>query len=65
MFQPLSGAMEEKYLLVVVRTLTWDREVVPVEVLNPTAEEVLLHKVASPVEEAMELRIKWFRIPSY
>ena len=64
MLQPLSGAMEEKYQLV-VRTLTCGGEVVSVEVLNSTAEDVFLYKVASPVNEAMELETEWFKILSF
>ena len=59
MVEPLGGTMEEKDLLV-ARTLTCGGEVVPVEVLNPTAEDVFLYKdthvaVASPVREVTDV----------
>ena len=64
MVQPLSGAMEKKYLSE-VRTLTCGREVVPAEVLNPTAVDTFPYKVALPVDEAMGLETEWFKIPSF
>ena len=59
MVEPLYGAMGEKDLLV-ARTLTCGGDVVPVEALNPTAEEVFLYKdmhvaVASPVSEVTDV----------
>ena len=59
MVEPLGGTMEGKDLLV-ARTMTCGGEVVPVEVLNPTAEDVFLYKdthvgVASPVIEVTDV----------
>ena len=59
MVEPLGGTMEEKDLLV-ARTLTCGGEVVPVELLNPTAEDVFLYKdthvaVASQVREVTDV----------
>ena len=59
MVEPLYGAMGEKDLLV-ARTLTCGGDVVPVEVLNLTAEDVFLYQgthvaVASPVSEVTDV----------
>merc|ERR1712055_936639 len=55
MVEPLYGAMGEKDLLV-ARTLTCDGDVVPVEVLNPTAEDVFLYQ-GTHVAVASQVRV--------